>query len=92
MVYSAFRQTGYETVHANSMKLTNISAKIFSSDPGEPRRFALDAQSTLFSVRSRDNCRYAKKTLVFLLVRTVCAAKYSTKIHHIAKNSRINSV
>ena len=32
-----------------------------------------------------------KKTLVLLLVRTVCAAKYSTKIHHIAKNSRINS-
>ena len=52
----------------------------------------LDCQSSIFRVRSHDNCRYSSKTLVFLSVRTVWAAKYNTIIDFIAKTPRGNSL
>ena len=80
--------TWYKMVTANCGKFSSVSCKIFPSNAGEPSRSTVDAQTLLFWLRSRHDCRNTIISFVLLSSGTIWAAKHCTKVHHCAKTSR----
>ena len=91
MPYTKLR-TWYKMVTANSGKFSSVSCKIFPSNAGEPSRSTFDAQSLLFWLRSRHDCRNTIISFVLLSFGTIWAAKHRTKVHHCANTSRWPSI
>ena len=83
-----FIQTWYKVVSANSVKFARVFLRILESHVVRCSML----KALLLSVRSSDNCRYAKIALVPFSVRTVWTTKYDTKVHHNAKRSTVNTL